>query len=741
MTQGRQPAGSGPSLSIWYPALYFVLSAVWVAASDRLARHWAQDPATFERWSTYKGWGFVAVTALLFAWGIRRAQAAQREASRHLDTLEARARDLVESSPDAILIQEGMTIAYANPAAARLLGASGAAQLVGHRVLDFIDPADQASVEERSAAVVHERPFPSTLVRRMRRLDGAARRVEVALARFPGQGSPALQVTLHDVTQGWLLQEEVRRTTAALRTLSAVNEALVRAGTERELMEEVCRIAVDHGGYRLAWVALAPGGDPARLAKVASHGAGDEAMARVGLSWEVAVRSDGMPATALRTGQAVVVNDFAAESRDPDLRERLRQAGWLSAVALPMRQGGERLGTLTLLAGEVEAFDPPVVQLLQQLVDDLAFGLTALRTREVLASERGFLDAVLQNAGVLIGVADRNGVLVRANAEYERLTGWPVGELLGHLLWERVVAPERRSAYQRIFQAMWQGPFPVVAGGELLTRAGEIRNVEWVQSALHDAAGEPTFLVGIGHDVTERSQAEARLRESREQLRALAGRLQSVREEEKTRIARDLHDELGQLLTGLKMDLRWLERRLSDLPPSEAVNPLVDRVVAASELADQTVASVQRIAAELRPGALDRLGLVPALRQEVRRFQERTGISCLARLDDATPEPPPEVATALYRICQEALTNVSRHAGAGQVWVSLAAEPPGLVLRVEDDGRGLDATAPGPGALGLLGMTERATMLGGQVAFTRRPAGGTAVVASLPMAAAPTEAR
>jgi signal transduction histidine kinase len=243
--------------------------------------------------------------------------------------------------------------------------------------------------------------------------------------------------------------------------------------------------------------------------------------------------------------------------------------------------------------------------------------------------------------------------------------------------------------------------------------------------------------VGIGHDVTDRDQAEARLRKSREQLRALAGRLQSVREDEQARMARDLHDELGQLLTGLKMDLRWLERRLSDLPASDAISPLVDRVVAASELADQTVASVQRIAAELRPGALDRLGLGPALRQEVRRFQERTGILCEGSIDEAAPEPPPEVATALYRICQEALTNVSRHAGATRVVVALSAEPPGLVLSVEDDGRGFEVgpAALGPEALGLLGMTERATLLGGEVGFTRRAGGGTVVTARVPLSA------
>jgi signal transduction histidine kinase len=222
--------------------------------------------------------------------------------------------------------------------------------------------------------------------------------------------------------------------------------------------------------------------------------------------------------------------------------------------------------------------------------------------------------------------------------------------------------------------------------------------------------------------------------ESRRQLRALAARLEAVREEEKSRIARDLHDELGQLLTGLQMDLRWVERRLGDLSDGPAVNALIDRVVGAAELADQTTAAVQRIASELRPGALDRLGLVPALRQEARRFQERTGLACRAELDEALPEPAPEAATALYRICQEAMTNVSRHAQASQVVVRLAGEGGEVVLRVEDDGRGLTAADHGPAALGLLGMQERASRLGGRVEFTDREGRGTVVTARLPRA-------
>ena len=229
-------------------------------------------------------------------------------------------------------------------------------------------------------------------------------------------------------------------------------------------------------------------------------------------------------------------------------------------------------------------------------------------------------------------------------------------------------------------------------------------------------------------------EANDELSRTNAQLRALAGRLQQVREEEKARIARDLHDELGQLLTGLSMDLDWLEGRLEAMPPGAETSALVDRVVAASELARHTIAEVQRIAGDLRPASLDRLGLGDALREEARHFARRASVRCEVQLVEPLPAFPTGKATALYRIAQEALTNVARHARARRVSVRLAEVNGAAVLSIEDDGVGLDpGLAADPVALGLASMRERATMEGGEVAFERLSAGGTRVTARLPL--------
>ncbi|HET9593979.1 MAG TPA: PAS domain S-box protein [Anaeromyxobacteraceae bacterium] len=234
------------------------------------------------------------------------------------------------------------------------------------------------------------------------------------------------------------------------------------------------------------------------------------------------------------------------------------------------------------------------------------------------------------------------------------------------------------------------------------------------------------------HEVTERTRAEEGLRASRQELRSLAGKLDALLEQERMRIARDLHDDMGQLLVAVKMDLRWVERRLAEFAPTEPVSALQDRIVMASSLVDQMVKTVQRIAADLRPAGLERIGLGAALTQEARRFQVRAGIACDVHLADGVPDLPQETATALYRIAQEALTNVARHACATRVAVSLAARDGTVLMRVDDDGAGM-STALRTGALGILGMRERALRLGGELRIEAGAPRGTSVIVQVPM--------
>lgn len=221
---------------------------------------------------------------------------------------------------------------------------------------------------------------------------------------------------------------------------------------------------------------------------------------------------------------------------------------------------------------------------------------------------------------------------------------------------------------------------------------------------------------------TQRDRDDRARQASHDQIRRLAGHLQQAREEERARIAREVHDELGQTLTALKLDLAWLKGRLARRPE------LAVRVAETSGLADAAIRTVRRIATTLRPGVLDDLGLAPAVEWLAQDAEARTGIRCRldASFEDVVADR--EAATHIFRLFQEALTNVIRHSGASDAWLKLAHEGGDLLGEICDNGRGLSKQqASDPKALGLIGMRERVRLLGGEIEFAEGPTGGTLV--------------
>ena len=253
----------------------------------------------------------------------------------------------------------------------------------------------------------------------------------------------------------------------------------------------------------------------------------------------------------------------------------------------------------------------------------------------------------------------------------------------------------------------------------------------WVEGdymCFYDATGRITGHFGIQRDVSDRVKALEELEQSRAELRALAARLQATREEERTRIAREIHDELGQALTALKLDVAWLESRRSRNSGAFRLGDgsLTDRI-------DQTMQIVRRIASELRPSVLDQLGLEAAIESLVRETTQRTGIAVCLHADDF-PRLPDEIASHAFRIIQEALTNVSRHSKATRVDVSVRRVGAVIILGVEDNGVGFTPQSlSGLSSLGLVGIRERALACGGTLMIRGEPGRGTGIAVTIPV--------
>jgi PAS domain S-box-containing protein len=239
--------------------------------------------------------------------------------------------------------------------------------------------------------------------------------------------------------------------------------------------------------------------------------------------------------------------------------------------------------------------------------------------------------------------------------------------------------------------------------------------------------GEPELMLVL-RDVSQRRRAEAELRESNEQLRGLSASLQEVREQERTRIAAELHDDLGQQLTGLKLELSWLARQIREGKRLEVAE--MDTV---REQLDGVIASMRRIALELRPLVLDDLGLGEAIACLAAEFSRRGGVEITVDLSAAPQGLVDAQRTALYRVAQEALTNVIRHSRAGQAWVVLATRGASVSLRVEDDGRGIPPARQALSGFGLVAMRERVLALGGQLRIGTRGVGGTVLDVIVPL--------
>jgi PAS domain S-box-containing protein len=356
-----------------------------------------------------------------------------------------------------------------------------------------------------------------------------------------------------------------------------------------------------------------------------------------------------------------------------------------------------------------------------------------IRAEEALRQSEEINRLIMSSSLNAIVCMDLAGNIIFWNLQAEKVFGWEKEEIIGRPLADTIVPAAYRERHKKGMQHYLK-----TGQGPLLNKLVEItainKNgvefpVELAIIPVKDNGNE--FFCSFIQDITERKKSEEKIKQSHEQLRQLASHLQDVREEEQKRIAREVHDELGQQITGLKMDVAWIRKKIAGHTESVSIQ---EKLKEMTTLLDSAVKTIRKIASELRPSILDDMGLIAALEWQTLEFQKRFSIPVVFKSSARQIELDPTIATNLFRLYQESLTNIARHAEAKNVSAELDVHKKQVTLSITDDGKGFEVgESDDKKTLGLLGMKERVLMMNGELEIVSKPGKGTTIIIKVPI--------
>lgn len=534
----------------------------------------------------------------------KHAEEALRETTHTLQTL-------IQASPLAIIARDlGGKIISWNPAAERMFGWSQE-EVLG-RPLPIIPKNQQDEFRALDQRKFQGITMLGLELRRQRR-DGSLIDVRVSSAPLhDGAGAlTGIMGIIEDITEPKRMEETLRQVSRALKAITECHQALIRATDETELLNEVCRIIVEVGGYRMAWVGFAEHDAGKAVPPVAQKGFDEGYVEQLNLTWGDKERGRGPTGKAIRRGKPVICRDTQVDPDFAFMAEEARIRGYASVLALPLNDP-HTFGALTIYAADPNAFDDEEINLLLGLANDLAYGIMALRGR------------------------------------------------------------------------------------------------------------------------AEQRRAEEALKESERELRLLASQLLSIQEKERRRVARELHDELGQALTVLKINLVAIEDKLA--PDQQHLKANCEHMLS---YIDTVIENVRRLSWDLSPSSLEDLGLSAALGYLVDETCRNHNMQSVVVMDEIDHLFAPEIQINIYRIFQESLTNVVKHARASLVSVNVAREDGKVSFMIRDNGRGFNlkqamTSKVAKRSLGLTAMNQRALMARGSLQISSRRGRGTTIAFSIP---------
>lgn len=597
-----------------------------------------------------------------------------------------------------------------------------------------LHPEDRDRVLSRRNAYVENRPSDYQTEYRMRHKDGSYRWFYVRGELLnDAAGAPQRVVGCRtDITAFKLVQQELESRIALAQLL----ESLARVAGEAKGPAEAMRVCLERlcefGKWTLGRMASYRSGGslhlPDSVIWYPADPAGFDEFIRVSNNLDHVKPEGRFISVVLRERKPVWLADLSAAC-DFGRRSIALAHGLRAAFAFPLVIQDEVAGFFEFYAATPRLSDPLLMEASELIAAQLAVVIEHSRAREIQAQ----LAAIVESSNDAIVSRDRDGITVSWNAAAERMFGWTAQEAIGRPT-RLIVPPERIGALQPLVQRAMHGEYLHPVESTFLCRDGTRIQAYVTLSGIRDERGDVFALALTINDITDLKRKEKALQEYSMRLRRLSVRLLEVEDAERRSISRELHDRIGQDLSALNLTFGMLRSQL----PEESQTAVQTRLKDMQGLLRAIVVNVRDVMSELRPPVLDDYGLLAALRHLLEKFAERTTISADVKGNELNPRLPSVVETAMFRISQEALNNIAKHAQAKKVEVSLGEDSRHVVLEIADDGVGfnLEGMLASEATWGIATMRERAEAVGIGFRMESAPGSGTRVVIEVARSAA-----
>jgi PAS domain S-box-containing protein len=640
--------------------------------------------------------------------------------------------------------------------------------------LDAVHPEDQDDVNAAyTDSILEGRDNYEVEHRIVRKNSGEVRHVSEKCEHIKDASGKIVRSVgmIHDITERKAKEEALRKLNQTLAALGKSSQAMVYSEDEVEYMKQVCDIIVDDCGFAMVWIGLAEDDEAKSVRPVACAGFEDGYLDTLNVSWADTERGHGPTGTAIRTGTISMCWNMLTDPTFEPWREQAIKRGYASSIVFPLMSGEKVFGAITIYSREPNPFENDEIKVLSELASDLSHGITSIRLRaakkraeEELSRSHSELEMLVKERTRELEITNEmlhNEIKIRAKQEQSlalaeekyrtvadftsnwenwidpygkfiyvspscsTITGYTVEEFMNDpQLIIAITHPDDREIVEKHQQEEMKAITSFLTFDfRIIDSYGDERWIGHSCRPVFSSEGKWLGRRGSNRDITEQKKAEKILIDSKNHLRELTQRMDAVAEEERIRISREIHDELGHLLTALKFDIEDLTSK-TDL----SVEMIKIELEGMVSMVEALIDSVRKIATELRPGILDHLGLFPAIEWKIKEFRLRNKLCCEYSIAEMDVNFNKNETTIIYRILQEIFTNITRHSKADKVQVSINKEDDMFVLSVTDNGVGFELNENNQfGSLGLMGMRERALSIGGEIKIKSAPGKGTTV--------------